>query len=166
MDLSHVHIVLEQTAMNSPPDPGSPTDSSSTSGTLSQEEVIQGSIQPDVQIQLPSGPGIFQTANQITAFVGASKRRNPSSGSSGPAVPARDTKLRRRGDTGRSTLETRVETQAPRKEKDELVDTNIVEFLRKGILVISLYCGQQSSCFIYTEINDPLSEISTSVSSI
>lgn len=127
--------------MNSPPDPGSSTDSSSTSGTPSQEEVTHGSIQPDVQIQLPSGPGFFQIANQITAFAGASKRRNPSSGSSGssgPAASARDTKLRRRGDASRSTLETRVETQAPRKEKDELVDTNIVEFLRKGILVIYL----------------------------
>jgi len=134
---SHVHI-LEQTAMNPPPDPGSSTDSSSTSGTPSQEEVTHGSIQPDVQIQLPSGPGFFQIANQITAFAGASKRRNPSSGSSGPAASARDTKLRRRGDASRSTLETRVETQAPRKEKDELVDTNIVEFLRKGILVIYL----------------------------
>ena len=152
--------------MNSPPDPGSPTDSSSTSGTPSQEEATHGSIQPDVQIQLPSGPGFFQIANQITAFAGASKRRNPSSGSSGPVTSARDTKLRRRGDASRSTLETRVEAQAPRKEKDELVDTNIVEFLRKGILVISLYCGQQSSCIIYTEIGDPLSEISTSASSI
>ena len=47
--------------MNSPPDPGSPTDSSSTSGTPSQEEATHGSIQPDVQIQLPSGPGFSKS---------------------------------------------------------------------------------------------------------
>ncbi|KXN91397.1 hypothetical protein AN958_00659 [Leucoagaricus sp. SymC.cos] len=115
--------------MNSPRDPGSPTDSASTSGTPPPEEAV---TQPE---QRSSGLGIFQLANQITAtFSGSSKRRNPSGGSGNAAAPTRDSKLRKReGATTRSNWEARGEVQAPRKEKDELVDTNVVEYLRKEI---------------------------------
>ncbi|KAJ3576871.1 hypothetical protein NP233_g102 [Leucocoprinus birnbaumii] len=120
--------------MNSPPDPGSPTDSTSTSGTPPPEEVAAANTQPESQSR-SGGLGLFQLANQISATFsgGASKRRNPSGGSSSAAAPARDTKLRRRGDASRSTWDTRGEAQpTSRKEKDELVDANYVDYLRKG----------------------------------
>lgn len=118
--------------MNSPPDPGSPTDSASTSGTPPPEEVIPGNTQAESR---SSGLGLFQLANQITATLsGSSKRRNPSGGSSGATASTRETKQRRRGDSSRSTWESRGDTQAPRKEKEELVDANIVDFLRKGMV--------------------------------
>jgi hypothetical protein len=122
--------------MNSPPDPGSPTDSTSTSGTPPPEEISQANAQTESR---SSGLGLFQLANQITAtFSGSSKRRNPSGGSSSTAAPLRDSKLRRKGDASRSTWDARGESQATKKEKDELVDANIVEYLRKGR--IKCYC--------------------------
>jgi len=126
--------------MNSPLDPGSPTDSASTSGTPPPEEIVTGNNQGDSR----SGLGLFQLANHITAaFTGSSsKRRNPSSGTSGAGSSARDPKLRRRGDGSRSTWETR-DPQGTRKEKEELVDASIVDYLRK-------------------EIGDPFLEVSTS----
>ncbi|KAF5358417.1 hypothetical protein D9756_001291 [Leucocoprinus leucothites] len=132
--------------MSSPPDPGSPTDSTSTSGTPPPEEAVSGNTQPESQSR--SGLGLFQLANQISATFsgGASKRRNPSGGSSSTAAPARDTKLRRRGEASRSTWDTRGEAPPPRKEKDELVDSNLVDFLRK-------------------EIGDPFYEVATSTPS-
>jgi len=128
-----------------PPDPGSPTDSTSTSGTPPPEEVVSGNAQAESR---SSGLGLFQLANQITATLsGSSKRRNPSSGPSGTAAAARDPKLRRRGEGSRPTWETRGEAQGPRKDKDELVDANIVDYLRK-------------------EVGDPFLEVSTSASSL
>lgn len=122
--------------MNSPPDPGSPTDSTSTSGTPPPEEAIPGNVQTESR---SSGLGLFQLANQITATLsGSSKRRNPSSGPSGTASSARDSKQRRRGDGSRSTWETRGDVQGPRKEKEELVDANIVDYLRKGTITVLL----------------------------
>ncbi|KAF9447870.1 hypothetical protein P691DRAFT_670578 [Macrolepiota fuliginosa MF-IS2] len=131
--------------MNSPPDPGSPTDSTSTSGTPPPEEVVSGNVQAESR---SSGLGLFQLANQITATLsGSSKRRNPSGGPNANASAARDPKLRRRGEGSRSTWEARGETQGSRKDKDELVDANIVEYLRK-------------------EVGDPFLEVSTSTSSL
>ncbi len=146
--------------MNSPLDPGSPTDSTSTSGTPPPEEIINVSAPGDSR----SGLGLFQLANHITAaFTGSSKRRNPSSGTSGAGSSARDTKSRRRGDGSRSTWETR-DPQGTRKEKDELVDANIVDFLRKGTVLISarsIHLNIESK-LSGTELGDPFLEVSTS----
>lgn len=119
--------------MNSPPDPGTPTDSASTSGTPPPEEVHSGIIPSDSR---SSGLGLFQLANQITAsFSGSAKRRNPSGGSTGATTSTRETKQRRRGGEGsRYSLESRGDTVVSKKEKEDLVDANIVDYLRKGML--------------------------------
>lgn len=63
----------------------------------------------------------------------ASKRRLPT-GSSFAAASARDPKSRRRGDTRQweGAIVKDGSSTGGKKEKDELIDTALVDFLRKG----------------------------------
>ncbi|RDB22111.1 hypothetical protein Hypma_010731 [Hypsizygus marmoreus] len=118
--------------MNSPPDPDSPI---STDSDSPPPEEIQ--TQPAT-----SSSHFMSLANQITQSFqagGASKRRLPGGSSFGASSSNRDTKSRRRGDPARlnvgpaggaGTWESKGEGK--REEKD-LVDHNVVEYLRKEI---------------------------------
>lgn len=133
-DKLQIHFPSTTASMNSPPDPGTPTDSASTSDTPPPEEIHSGSAQADSR---SSGLGLFQLANQITASLsGSAKRRNPSGGSTGATTSTRETKQRRRGgESSRYTMETRGDAMTSRKEKEDLADANIVDYLRKGMLL-------------------------------
>lgn len=123
--------------MNSPPDPGSPSLSTPSSGSPPPEEINTQA----------SGSASAQFLNTITDRLsstfagGSSKRRLPGGSGYGASSSNRDPKSRRRGDTGRaqggdrggggSTWETAKDTN--RREKDDLVDNSVVEYLRKGM---------------------------------
>ena len=116
--------------MNSPPDPGSPSALSTPSSASPPPE--------EVNFHQTSAQFINNLASQVTsAFTGgnSSKRRLPGGSSFGAASSARDPKSRRRGDSGRNNWEGGKEGGAGRKEKDELIDTNVVDWLRKGALL-------------------------------
>ncbi|PPQ99089.1 hypothetical protein CVT24_009357 [Panaeolus cyanescens] len=133
--------------MNSPPDPGSPSLSTESSGSPPPEE-INFSLDAPNQEQSSQGylarlasmtPGISRTSE---ATSGASKRRLPTGGSFGAGGSARDAKTRRRGDssgTGRTANweggVTREPSGGARKEKDDLIDSGLVELLRKGAFI-------------------------------
>lgn len=119
--------------MNSPPDPGSPSPSTPSSGSPPPEEATQ-----------PSNPsGFLNIARDLTqSFAGgASKRRLPGGPSFGASSSNRDPKSRRRGDSARNAGTGGANTAAwdakgeSKREERELVDTHIVEYLRKGKFV-------------------------------
>ena len=119
--------------MNSPPDPGSPSPSTPSSGSPPPEEA---NFQP-----ANSGRGYIEnfTSQLSNAFGGgssSSKRRLPT-GSFGAGSSTRDAKTRRRGESSRQNTTTATwdgmkEASGGKKEKDELIDTALVEQLRKG----------------------------------
>ncbi|KJA24269.1 hypothetical protein HYPSUDRAFT_539569 [Hypholoma sublateritium FD-334 SS-4] len=117
--------------MNSPPDPSSPSPSTPSSGSPPPEEAY------------PSGTGAGSasylanlTSHIGSAFSGssASKRRLPT-GSSFAAGSTRDAKSRRRGESGRPGNPNwdGLKDNGGKKEKDELIDTALVDYLRKEI---------------------------------
>lgn len=119
-------------AMNSPPDPGSPSPSTPSSGSPPPEEVYPSSV----------GAGSAGYLANLTSHIGsafsgssAPKRRLPT-GSSFAAGSSRDPKSRRRGESGRSGNAPwdGVKDSGGKKEKDELIDTALVDYLRKGKL--------------------------------
>lgn len=125
-------LALQYTAMNSPPDPGSPSPSTPSSGSPPPEEV---NFQP-----AHTGRSYIEnlTSQISTAFAGgsSSKRRLPT-GSFGVGSSARDAKTRRRGESSRQNPTSTVwegmkEATGGKKEKDELIDNALVEYLRKG----------------------------------
>ena len=116
--------------MNSPPETGSPTALSTPSS---------GSPPPEEITFQPSGGGSYLSTltSHLTATLGgvvsgASKRRVPPGGAYGSASSARDTKSRRRGDSSRQGTWEGIE-KTSKKEKDELLDQNLVDHLRKGL---------------------------------
>ncbi|KAF9053137.1 hypothetical protein BJ165DRAFT_1445686 [Panaeolus papilionaceus] len=130
--------------MNSPPDPGSPSMSTESSGSPPPEEI---NFSLDAPNQESSGQGYLSRLAALTpgisrtseASSGGSKRRLPTGSSFGAGGSSRDAKTRRRGDssgTGRVNWEggmTREPSGGPRKEKDDLIDSGLVELLRKEI---------------------------------
>ncbi|KAF5331004.1 hypothetical protein D9619_005241 [Psilocybe cf. subviscida] len=124
--------------MNSPPDPGSPISTSSSGDTPTEE--IYSSTTTTTNYLSNLGSQIGAALSNATS--GASKRRLPA-GSSFAAGSARDPKSRRRGDNRQweGAIVKEGSSTGGKKEKDELVDTALVEFLRK-------------------EIGDPFSEVS------
>ena len=117
--------------MNSPPEPGSPI-STSSSGSPPPEEIYSSTT--------TASNYLSNLGNQIGAALSnatssASKRRLPS-GSSFAAASARDPKSRRRGDNRQweGAILKEGSSTGGKKEKDELVDTALVDFLRKGKL--------------------------------
>ncbi|KDR73713.1 hypothetical protein GALMADRAFT_251521 [Galerina marginata CBS 339.88] len=116
--------------MNSPPDPGSPSPSTPSSGSPPPEEV---------NFQQNTSSYLANLTSHISAtFSGnSSKRRLPAGSSFGAASSARDAKTRRRGESGRqntsTTWEGLKESVGGKKEKDELIDNALVEYLRKEI---------------------------------
>jgi len=117
--------------MNSPPDPGSPSPSTPSSGSPPPEEV---NFQPN-----PGSSYLANFTSHISAtFSGnSSKRRLPAGSSFGAASSARDAKTRKRGESGRqnssAAWEGLKESAGGKKEKDELIDNALVEYLRKEI---------------------------------
>ncbi|KAF9469388.1 hypothetical protein BDZ94DRAFT_1244331 [Collybia nuda] len=123
--------------MNSPPEPGSPSLSTPSSGSPPPEEInaqASGSTSTHLMNTI--------TSHLTSTFSGSSsKRRLPGGSGYGASSSNRDPKTRRRGDTGRgqggdrsgggSNWDNSKETG--RREKDDLVDNGIVEFLRKEI---------------------------------
>ncbi|KAF8912177.1 hypothetical protein CPB84DRAFT_1820841 [Gymnopilus junonius] len=113
--------------MNSPPDPGSPSPSTPSSGSPPPEEV---NFQP-----VNAGRSYIEnlTSQISTAFTGgssSSKRRLPT----GPF--GRDAKTRRRGEASRQNTTSAIwdgikEPTGGKKDKDELIDPALVEYLRK-----------------------------------
>ncbi|KAF8197596.1 hypothetical protein BJ912DRAFT_846159 [Pholiota molesta] len=122
--------------MNSPPDPGSPSPSTPSSGSPPPEE----------EAYAANTAGSTNYLANLTTHIGAafsgsgssSKRRLPS-GAFGSGGSARDAKTRRRGESGRAgstTWDSGVKdggATGGKKEKDELIDTALVEYLRKEI---------------------------------
>lgn len=125
--------------MNSPPDPGSPISTESSGSPPAEIE--------ESNFQSSSGPsGYFAnlTSQITTAFgvgsSGSSKRRLPSGPGFGSSS-ARDAKSRKRGDASRSGTvqwEGSKEAAGGKKEKDELIDNALVEYLRKGTCIFFL----------------------------
>ncbi|KAF9478484.1 hypothetical protein BDN70DRAFT_879920 [Pholiota conissans] len=115
--------------MNSPPDPDSPLSSTSAESPQPEDIIANDPV-------VPTNYG-NQVSSSIAGSV-SSKRRFPS-GAFGSAGSVRDAKTRRRGESGRSgggstTWEGMKEgTSGGKKEKDELIDTAMVDFLRKEI---------------------------------
>ena len=117
--------------MNSPPDPGSPSVSTPSSGSPPPEEVNTN----------PSNASrIMDLASHITSsFSGSSKRRLPGGSSFGSSSSNRDHKTRRRGDSGRLAASGGSSAnweglKEGKREKEDLIDHQIVEYLRKGRL--------------------------------
>ncbi|KAF7985910.1 hypothetical protein HWV62_43814 [Athelia sp. TMB] len=125
---------LNQTTMNSPPEPGSPSPSTPSSGSPPPDEMEQieatsrgpmsGGFMGKLTNSLSGGPSPMTT-----------KRRLPAGSSFGAASNTRDAKTRRtqegkdrdrRGGGGDGWGDGKT-----RKDKDELLDTNLVEQLRK-----------------------------------
>jgi len=125
--------------MNSPPEIGSPSPSTPSSGSPPPEEAYQ---------QTTANASSSYISN-LTSHIGAafggqssSKRRLPTGSSFGAASSSRDTKTRRRGAepgrTGGGPWEFK-EASGGKKEKDELIDTALVEYLRKGEMSITRF---------------------------
>ncbi|KAF8237712.1 hypothetical protein L208DRAFT_1356013 [Tricholoma matsutake] len=117
--------------MNSPPEPGSPSISTPSSGSPPPDE-----INP----QSSNASRLMDLASHITAsFSSSSKRRLPGGSSFGASASNRDHKTRRRGDSGRNQATGGSAgnwdgLKEGKKEKDEnLIDSHIVEHLRKEI---------------------------------
>jgi hypothetical protein len=118
--------------MNSPPEPGSPSPSTPSTASPPPEEAYQTT----------STSYLSNLTGHITASFGggqsSSKRRLPTGASFGAAASSRDAKTRRRGAepgpgrTAGGPWEFK-EPSGGKKEKDELIDTALVEYLRKGI---------------------------------
>lgn len=126
----------------------------------------------DINFQAPSGgsfdKGFLGTlTSQLSTFGGnsGSKRRfggGPSHGSSGHGHN-RDSRNRRRGDSGRmdSTGGSQWEGkgQGGRKDKDELLDQSVVDYLRKGTSLRPLKCEEAADTgTIQSEIGDPFQD--------
>ncbi|KIM48587.1 hypothetical protein M413DRAFT_81723 [Hebeloma cylindrosporum] len=116
--------------MNSPPEIGSPSPSTPSSGSPPPEEAYQ---------QIPANASSSYISN-LTSHIGAafgaqssSKRRLPTGSSFGAASSSRDTKTRRRAAEPGRTGGGPWESSSGKKEKDELIDTALVEYLRKEI---------------------------------
>ena len=124
-----LYTTLTGTRMNSPPDPGSPSVSTPSSGSPPPDE-----INP----QSSNASRLMDLASHITSsFSSSSKRRLPV-GSSFASSSNRDHKTRRRGDSGRSMGASGGNwdgLKEGKREKDELIDIHIVESLRKGIAI-------------------------------
>lgn len=118
--------------MNSPPDPGSPSVSTPSSGSPPPDEVNP---------QSSNASRLMDLASHITSsFSSSSKRRLPV-GSSFASSSNRDHKTRRRGDSGRSMGASGGNwdgLKEGKREKDELIDIHIVESLRKGRFTITI----------------------------
>ncbi|CAA7271007.1 unnamed protein product [Cyclocybe aegerita] len=118
--------------MNSPPEAGSPSPSTPSSGSPPPEEAT---FQPNTGASYLSN----LTSQITTAFGGSSssKRRLPTGSSFGASSSSRDAKTRRKGEPGRSGGSNwpgeLKETGGSKKEKDELIDNALVEYLRKEI---------------------------------
>lgn len=123
-------------AMNSP-EPISPSASTSSSGSPPPEEVT---LQPS------SGYLSSLTSHLTTAFVrntaggpssSSSKRRLPAGSTYGPGQSDRDPKTRKKtcdiGSRNNTLYEGQRENVA-KKDKEELIDSNTVEWLRKGVI--------------------------------
>ncbi|KAF8163677.1 hypothetical protein B0H34DRAFT_333025 [Crassisporium funariophilum] len=117
--------------MNSPPERSSPS-STPSSGSPPPEET---NYPPST-----SGGYLANLTSHLTATFGgspsSSKRRLPTGPSFGAASSARDPKTRRRGESGRQNSSTGWDGQGlaiAKKEKDELIDHALVEYLRKEI---------------------------------
>lgn len=139
--------------MNSPPDPDSPSPSTPSSGSPPPEEANYN----------PSGSAsqLANIASQISAsFAGNNtKRRLPGGSSFGAAASTRDPKLRRRGDTSRAN--TWEAKDGGKREKEELIDHGLVEYLRKGC--VSFSSVFPSTCEpgtddCHAEIGDPFQD--------
>jgi len=120
-------------AMNSP-EPISPSASTSSSGSPPPEEA---SLQP-APSYLSSLTSHLTTFNVRNAVGGSSssssKRRLPAGSTYGPGQSDRDPKTRKKtGDASRTgTLYEGLRETAPKKDKEELTDSNTVEWLRRG----------------------------------
>jgi len=130
--------------MNSPDLTISPLDSASSESPPPEEVIYQSSSNAGYLSNLTSH--ITNTLARTTGVGGSSsKRRLPgSSFASGPSD--RDPKARKKtGDTGRnnSQYEGGPRDISTKKDKEELVDTGTVEWLRKGCyFTLSLYFCQ------------------------
>ncbi len=121
-------------AMNSP-EPISPSASTSSSSSPPPEEV---NLQP-ASSYLSSLTSHLTTTFNVRNVVGgssssSSKRRLPAGSTYGPGQSDRDPKTRKKtGDASRSnTLYEGLRETATKKDKEELIDSNTVEWLRRG----------------------------------
>jgi hypothetical protein len=119
--------------MNSPPDPGSPSVSTPSSGSPPPDEV-------NTQ---PSGTSrLMDLASHITSSLSSSSKRRLPTGSSFGASSNRDHKTRRRGDSGRHPVTGGTSgnwdglKEGKREKEDHLIDNHIVDYLRKGVCQI------------------------------
>lgn len=124
------------TIMNSPPEPASPALSTPSSGSPSPEE-----INATYQSSTSTTSNLL---NLVTSTLSpSSKRRLPGSGAFGGGS-SRDAKSRRREDPRRMAVREGTggnwegKESSGRKEKDDLVDAHIVDWLRKGTYNIAL----------------------------
>ncbi|KAJ8522396.1 hypothetical protein ONZ45_g1049 [Pleurotus djamor] len=115
--------------MNSPPEPVSPATSTPSSGSPAPEEI---NFHP-AENQAPSASFTSGLDRLLGNIIPGAKRRLPAGGSMS-STSARDPKSRKRedprkfgGSSGPSWSE------APKREKDDLVDQNVVEHLRKQL---------------------------------
>lgn len=147
--------------MNSP-EPICPSDSTSSTGSPPPEEVAyQFSPHASYFANLTSQ---ITSSLARTAGVGgssSSKRRLPgSSYTSGPSD--RDAKARKKtGDTGRGNpqYEGSLRDVSTKKDREELVDSGTVEWLRKGnILLWNLFHLLDSLSATLVEVGDPFLE--------
>jgi len=148
--------------MNSPPDPGSPTSSTPSSGSPPPEEV---NYQPSSGTNTYLSNLTSHISNTFGGSSSASKRRLPAGSSFGAAASSRDAKTRRRGDTGGRqvplTWESANKESGGKKEKDELIDNALVDYLRKG-MSYGLYIGirgDSPETSRRLEIGDPFQEL-------
>jgi len=147
--------------MNSP-DPASPSASTASSGSPPPEETSP---------HVPTGNISYLSSltSHITATFGggpnssSSKRRLPGGSSFAAASSARDSKTRRRGEPGRSgntAWDGGVKESGGKKEKDELLDQGLVEYLRKGMSVFLFHPCHVFNVFMkFSEIGDPFLEV-------
>jgi hypothetical protein len=105
--------------MNSPPDPGSPSPTTPSSG----------SPPPDEYPLPPSSSQIEQTSMFLSSPTSGKRTRNAPTSS-------RDAKTRRRDDPGQSSTGRRAghgygRSQESGRQKDDLVDSQLVEILKR-----------------------------------
>jgi hypothetical protein len=123
--------------MNSPPDPGSPSPSTPSSGSPPPDEIQY--TQQHAGASTGAASQLSHITSQISSFIGGgpSKRRLPGGSSYGPASNTRDSKSRRREDPRRAGSGNGWgEGTEVKRDKDELVDIAVVERLKKGESIV------------------------------
>lgn len=128
--------------MNSPADPASP--SSTSSSSLPPE---------DIQLIDQFAPSGFPHPSELQTSL--AKRRLPATG-----AHTRESKTRKKDDTSGRRQGQWTEMQGGTKQKDELVDTDVVERLRKGRCSQKQFATSVDDLHFRSEFGDPFDESS------